>query len=104
MLRENRHREKHARRAWIHIGTPWELFLILADLDTAEHDRAEAIVQLQIGSVRLLSQVTSDAVATLGIVEGADLHVLIKSVSLEVRTTNDNEAHPRLTSRQRVGP
>jgi molybdate transport system ATP-binding protein len=47
----------------------------------------QAVVQLQIGGARLLAEVTSDAVARLGIVEGTRLYALIKSVSLEVRTT-----------------
>jgi molybdate transport system ATP-binding protein len=43
-----------------------------------------AIVQLAIGGVRLLSEVTRDAVSVLAISEGSELHALIKSVSLEV--------------------
>jgi ABC-type molybdate transport system ATPase subunit len=44
-----------------------------------------AIGQLAVGSVRLLAEVTPDAVVQLGICRGAELHALIKSVSLEVR-------------------
>jgi molybdate transport system ATP-binding protein len=43
-----------------------------------------AIVQLAVGGVRLLSEVTRDAVSVLAIAEGTELHALIKSVSLEV--------------------
>jgi molybdate transport system ATP-binding protein len=42
------------------------------------------IVQMAIGEVRLLAEVTRDAVSQLGIVTGLPLHALIKSVSLEV--------------------
>jgi molybdate transport system ATP-binding protein len=45
----------------------------------------QAIVQLQVGGVRLLAEVTGDAVAQLDIVEGRRVYALIKSVSLEVR-------------------
>jgi molybdopterin-binding protein len=44
-----------------------------------------AIVQLQVGGVRLLAEVTDDAVEQLAIVEGCRVYTLIKSVSLEVR-------------------
>jgi molybdate transport system ATP-binding protein len=46
-----------------------------------------AIVQLAVGHTQLLAEVTRDAVARLRIVEGARLHALIKSVSLEVLVT-----------------
>jgi molybdate transport system ATP-binding protein len=46
-----------------------------------------AVVQLTIGTTRLLAEVTTDAVAQLGIRTGTELHALIKSVSLEVRPT-----------------
>jgi molybdate transport system ATP-binding protein len=45
----------------------------------------QTVVQLQVGHVHLLAEVTADAVTQLHIVEGARLHALIKSVSLEVR-------------------
>ncbi|MGE0459761.1 MAG: molybdenum ABC transporter ATP-binding protein [Vicinamibacterales bacterium] len=48
-------------------------------------DTSEAIVQLDVGRTRILAEVTRDAVARLGIVEGKALHALVKSVSLEVR-------------------
>ena len=43
------------------------------------------VVQLQVGGARLLAEVTHDAIANLGIVEGKPLYALIKSVSLQVR-------------------
>jgi molybdate transport system ATP-binding protein len=46
-----------------------------------------AIVQLAVGGVRLLAEVTRDAVTRLGIIEGTPLMALIKAVSLEVRPT-----------------
>ncbi|CAN5590914.1 molybdenum ABC transporter ATP-binding protein [soil metagenome] len=46
-----------------------------------------AIVQLSVGGIRLLAEVTRDAVSQLGIVVGLPLHALIKSVSLEVLPT-----------------
>jgi molybdate transport system ATP-binding protein len=49
-------------------------------------DAADAVVvQLAIGGVRLLAEVTRDAVDRLGIAPGTRLHALIKSVSLDVR-------------------
>ena len=42
------------------------------------------IVQLAVGDVRLLAEVTRDAVTTLGISAGAPIHALIKSVSIDV--------------------
>ena len=47
---------------------------------TADH----AIVQIAVGDVRLLAEITRDAVATLGIVVGMRLHALVKSVSVDV--------------------
>jgi molybdate transport system ATP-binding protein len=42
------------------------------------------IVQIAVGRVLLLAEVTRDAVATLGIVSGRPLYALIKSVSIEI--------------------
>jgi molybdate transport system ATP-binding protein len=42
------------------------------------------IVQVAVGEVRLLAEVTRDAVTHLGIVNGLPIHALIKSVSIEV--------------------
>ena len=54
------------------------------------------IVQIAVGGVLLLAEVTRDAVATLGIVVGMRLHALIKSVSIDVLTT-DADARPSPT-------
>jgi molybdate transport system ATP-binding protein len=54
------------------------------------HNEASAhrvIVQMAVGGVHILAEVTQDAVAQLAIVDGMPLHVLIKSVSLEVLAT-----------------
>jgi molybdate transport system ATP-binding protein len=50
------------------------------------HDRTldRFIVQLTVGGTRLLAEVTRDAISRLGIVAGARLYVLVKSVSVEV--------------------
>lgn len=45
------------------------------------------IVQVAVGEARLLAEVTRDAVSTLGIDVGLPVHVLVKSVSLDVRAT-----------------
>ncbi len=57
-------------------------------------------VQLQVGSTRVLAEVTADAVDKLNIKEGQPIHALIKSVSLEVRVIGDGSAPqtPRLSS------
>ena len=59
----------------------------LTGVVSAMHGDASAdyvIVQLAIGDVRLLAEVTRESVAQLGIVEGRQLHALIKSMSLEL--------------------
>jgi molybdate transport system ATP-binding protein len=43
------------------------------------------MVQLAVGEIRLLAEVTRDAVTTLGITVGAPIHALIKSVSIRTR-------------------
>ena len=53
------------------------------------------IVQVAVGEVRLLAEVTRDAVAQLGILPGRPIHALIKSVSLEVRATESAPARRR---------
>ena len=45
------------------------------------------VVQVAVGAVRLLAEVTRDAVSSLGIRTGMRLHALVKSVSIEVITT-----------------
>lgn len=42
-----------------------------------------AIVQVAVGSLLLLAEVTHDAVTTLGIAQGRPIHALVKSVSIE---------------------
>ncbi len=46
-----------------------------------------AIVQIAVGTTRLLAEVTSDAILRLGIVDGKQVQALIKSMSLEVLST-----------------
>jgi molybdate transport system ATP-binding protein len=63
---------------------------VVSGVVSAMHGDASAdrvIVQIAVGEVRLLAEVTRDAVAQLGIVTGMPLHALIKSVSLEVLTS-----------------
>jgi molybdate transport system ATP-binding protein len=50
------------------------------------------VVQLAIGRIQLLAEVTRDAVTRLRIAEGVSLHALIKSVSLDVLVTKDGTA------------
>ena len=50
------------------------------------------IVQIAVGGVLLLAEVTRDAVATLGIVVGMRLHALVKSVSIDVLKTEATHA------------
>lgn len=60
---------------------------VLSGIVTAVHvDPAfeTVVVQLQVGALALLSEVTRDAVSRLGIDIGRHLHALIKSVSLEL--------------------
>jgi molybdate transport system ATP-binding protein len=49
-----------------------------------EPDGDRVVVQLLVGRVHLLAEVTRDAVARLAIAPGARLHALVKSVSLEL--------------------
>ncbi len=61
---------------------------VLSGVVAAMHGDANldhVVVQIAVGKVRLLAEVTRDAVVQLGIVSGMPLHALIKSVSLEVR-------------------
>ena len=46
-----------------------------------------AVVQLAVGGTSLLAEVTRDAVARMGVVEGSSVQALIKSVSLDVLVT-----------------
>jgi len=59
----------------------------LAGVVTEVHADAafeHVIVQLAVGEIQLLAEVTRDAVATLGIASGLPIHALIKSVSIDV--------------------
>jgi molybdate transport system ATP-binding protein len=65
---------------------------VLATTVTAVHlDGDRAVVQLATGAVRLLAEVTHDAVRTLGIAEGMRIYALVKSVSLDVRATRGGD-------------
>lgn len=60
---------------------------VLSGRVSAIHGDASAdhvTVQLAVGEIRLLAEVTRDAVVQLGLVTGMPLHALIKSVSIEV--------------------
>jgi molybdate transport system ATP-binding protein len=50
----------------------------------AESALGPVVVQITIGGLRLLAEVTRDAIGRLGIVVGLRVHALIKSVSIEV--------------------
>ena len=66
---------------------------VLAGVVSAVHaDAAFApvVVQLTVGGVMLLAEVTRDAVARLGIDVGQRLHALIKSVSIELVAADGN--------------
>ena len=68
---------------------------VLPGVVSAMHGDARAdqvIAQIAVGKARLLAEVTRDAVAQLGIVIGMPLHVLIKSVSIEVRVAAPSDA------------
>jgi ABC-type molybdate transport system ATPase subunit len=69
--------------------------------DTA---RDAVIVQLTVGRVVLLAEVTRDAISKLDIKVGHLLHVLIKSVSIDVLApeTNALDVARELTQSRRV--
>ena len=54
------------------------------------------MVQITVGRVLLLAEVTRDAVSRLGIVAGLRLYALIKSVSIEMLPRRAGEAGGRL--------
>jgi len=61
---------------------------VLSGTVSAVHEdaaRGQAVVQIAIGSLLLLADVTRDAIGRLGIVVGARIHALVKSVSIEVQ-------------------
>jgi molybdate transport system ATP-binding protein len=57
-----------------------------------------AIVQIAVGGVLILAEVTSDAVTSLGIAVGSNLYALIKSVSLDVLPTGASEREGAVTA------
>jgi molybdate transport system ATP-binding protein len=62
---------------------------------TAIHTDPESdhvVVQIAVGGVRLLAEVTRDAVERLGIASGRPLYALIKSVSIDVHATGTSSA------------
>ena len=78
-----------AREVILSTGEPAGLSLhnALAGTVSALHadpSSDHVIVQVAIGAVRLLAEVTRDAVSSLGIRPGMRLHALVKSVSIEV--------------------
>jgi molybdate transport system ATP-binding protein len=53
------------------------------------------IVQVAVGRVLLLAEVTEDAVDRLKLAIGTPVYALVKSVSLDVLTTEDRDSPPR---------
>jgi molybdate transport system ATP-binding protein len=73
--------------------TGLSLHNVLPGVVTAVHaDTAfeAVVVQLTVGGVVLLAEVTRDAVGRLGIDVGQRLHALIKSVSIELLASDAN--------------
>jgi molybdate transport system ATP-binding protein len=56
----------------------------------AEEAFDQVMVQVAIGDIRLLAEVTSDAVARLGLATGVQVYALIKSVSIDVIAPHTN--------------
>jgi molybdate transport system ATP-binding protein len=66
---------------------------VLPGIVTALHVDAAfeaVVVQLAVGNIVMLAEVTRDAVGRLGIDVGDALHVLIKSVSIELQAPDAN--------------
>jgi molybdate transport system ATP-binding protein len=63
----------------LHNALPGTISAIEADTNTNQ-----AIVQIAVGSILLLAEVTRDAIERLGLAVGRPVHALIKSVSIEV--------------------
>jgi molybdate transport system ATP-binding protein len=79
-----------AREVILATGVPDGLSLhnVLVGIVSAIHIESTsdtAVVQLAVGRLLLLAEVTRDALERLGIAEGRRLHALIKSVSIELR-------------------
>jgi molybdate transport system ATP-binding protein len=60
----------------------------------AETALDQVVVQIAVGGVLLLAEVTRDAVDRLGIAVGRSIHALVKSVSIEVQATAQTPAQP----------
>jgi molybdate transport system ATP-binding protein len=54
----------------------------------AERTLDQVVVQIAVGDLRLLAEVTHDAIRRLGIAVGVRLYALVKSVSIEVRAVS----------------
>jgi molybdate transport system ATP-binding protein len=97
-----------AREVVLATATPQGLSLhnVLSGTVSAVHADPgfdHVIVQIAIGGVHLLAEVTRDAVARLGIVVGMRLHALVKSVSIDlIAIQHTSRAAPR--SRQALSP
>ena len=65
---------------------------VLAGRVTRVHaeDDDHAVVEAEVGATRLLAEVTRDAVSRMGITPGAVLHLLIKSVSIDLWVPGDD--------------
>jgi molybdate transport system ATP-binding protein len=66
---------------------------VLAGTVTAIHDDTTVdtvVVQVTVGRLVLLAEVTRDAVCTLDVKTGSQLHVLIKSVSIDLLSPETN--------------
>ena len=61
------------------------------------------IVQIAVGRVLLLAEVTRDAIARLGIVVGMPVHALIKSVSIDLHRSGRDATDGRRRSPPRSG-
>jgi molybdate transport system ATP-binding protein len=82
--------------------TGLSLHNVLPGVVTAVHaDTAfeAVVVQLTVGGVVLLAEVTRDAVGRLGIDVGRHLHALIKSVSIELVASDANHAEENCRTR-----
>jgi molybdate transport system ATP-binding protein len=89
-----------AREVILATGAPEGLSLhnVLSGTVSAIHAEAgvdRVVIQLSVGGVRLLAEVTRDAVSRLGIAVGLPLQALIKSVSIEVQAAEPNPPRSR---------
>lgn len=58
-----------------------------------EAEGGHVVVQITVGTLRLLAEVTRDAIAQLGITVGTPLHALVKSMSLDALPTEPAQPH-----------